>query len=406
MFPPHGLDIGDDFFSIQRPVCEKPGRRYLGICSPGSARPAVLIRLYTALLTAAQALFERFGPAADPWMTLVGYFNSLRELGGMRRLAEDDVQTRSFRVQMSRVARPGLAQRSVKIVDELTSRVPNKDIPRKLDQLEIMFRGAVDPATGRIKQSWGKDETRAIDVVLATNMLGVGVDILRLGLMAVNGQPKNTAEYIQATSRVGRFFPGLVCTVLTWSRPRDLSHYDTFEHYHATFYHHVEAQSVTPFAPRALDRGLTGTMVSCLRLSNEDYNPNLGAGRMDSVSKPEVGGIKQVVSRRGGRVTGVTSVGKLAEAMVGERCDEWVKEATRGGRRLGYEAGRKRKAGEDDIAALLKRPGLHPWDRFTVPLSLREVEAGVRLIMNSDNLPEGPAWKVKTPKAEKTGGAE
>ena len=120
VFPPHGFDVEDDFFSIQRPIAEKPGRRYLGICSPGSARPAVLIRLYTALLTSAEALFERFGTAADPWMTLVGYFNSLRELGGMRRLAEDDVQTRSFRVQMSQVARPGLAQRSVKIVDELT----------------------------------------------------------------------------------------------------------------------------------------------------------------------------------------------------------------------------------------------------------------------------------------------
>jgi hypothetical protein len=405
VFPPHGLDVGDDFFSIQRPIAEKPGRRYLGICSPGSARPAVLIRLYTALLTAAQALFERFGPAADPWMTVVGYFNSLRELGGMRRLAEDDVQTRSFRVQMSRVARPGLAQRSVKVVDELTSRVPNKDIPKKLDQLEIRFKGAIDSATGRYRQTWGKDEARAIDVVLATNMLGVGVDVMRLGLMAVNGQPKSTAEYIQATRRVGRVFPGLVCTVLTWSRPRDLSHYETFEHYHATFYKHVEAQSVTPFAPRALDRGLTGAMVSWLRLSNEEYSPNLGAEHMNSVSKPEVGSLKQLVSQRGGRVTGTTDTAKLVEAMVGERCDEWVKEATRGGRRLGYEPGRQRKAGEDDIAGLLKKPGLQPWDRFTVPLSLREVEAGVRLIMNSDDIPEGPPWQVRPSRPSEPGGA-
>ena len=406
VFPQHGLDIGDDFFSIQRPIASKPGRRYLGICSPGSARPAVLIRLYTALLTAAQSLFERFGPAADPWMTVVGYFNSLRELGGMKRLAEDDVQTRSFRVLMSQVARPGLSQRSVKIVDELTSRVSNKDIPRKLDQLEIMFKGSIDPATGRFRQVWGKGEDKAIDVILATNMLGVGVDVKRLGLMAVNGQPKSTAEYIQATSRIGRFYPGIVFTVLTWSRPRDLSHFETFEHYHATFYKHVEAQSVTPFSPRALDRGLTGTMVSCLRLGNENYNSNLGAGGMNSVSKTEVGGLKKVISERGGRVTGATGVARLAEGMVSERCDEWVKEATRGGRRLGYEAGKKRREGEDDIAALLKRPGLLPWDRFTVPLSLREVEAGVRLIMNSDNLPSGPAWKAKPQEKKQAGGAK
>ena len=123
--------------------------------------------------------------------------------------------------------------------------------------------------------------------MLATNMLSVGVDVNRLGLMAVNGQPKSTAEYIQATSRVGRSFPGLVCTVLTWSRPRDLSHYETFEHYHTTFYKHVEAQSVTPFAPRAMDRGLTGTMVSLMRLSDDALNPNLGAEQMNTVANPE-----------------------------------------------------------------------------------------------------------------------
>jgi len=406
VFPPHGLDVEDDFFSVQRPIGEKPGRRYLGICSPGSARPAVLIRVYTALLTAAQAIFERFGPAADPWMTVVGYFNSLRELGGMRRLAEDDVQTRSYRVQMSRVARPGLAQRSVKNVDELTSRVPNKEIPRKLDQLEISFKASIDPATGTYKASWTKGEARAMDIVLASSMLGVGVDVVRLGLMVVNGQPKSTAEYIQATSRVGRFFPGLVCTVLTWSRPRDLSHYEAFEHYHATFYKHVEAQSVTPFAPRALDRGLTGTMVSWLRLSNDEYNPNLGAERLDSASKPEVADLKRLVSQRGARVTDSKEVQRLAEEMIGERCDEWVNEATRGGRRLGYEAGKKRKKGEGDIAALLKKPGLHAWDHFTVPLSLREVEPGVRLVMNSDTLPKGPEWKPRPQEPKQKGGAQ
>ena len=235
VFPPHGLDVSDNFFSIQRPIELMPGRRYLGVCSPGSSRPAMLIRVYTAFLTASQALFDRFGQAGDPYLTTVGYFNSLRELGGMRRLAEDDVQTRSYRVQMSLVDRPGLAQRSVSNIRELTSRVSSRDIPKYLDQLEIKFKAEFDPALGRYVTKWEDGEARSIDVVLATNMLSVGVDVNRLGLMVVNGQPKGTAEYIQATSRVGRFFPGLVCTVLTWARPRDLSHYETFEHYHATF---------------------------------------------------------------------------------------------------------------------------------------------------------------------------
>ena len=398
IFPPHGLDIEDNFFSIQRPISEKPGRRYLGICAPGSARPAILIRLYTALLTSAQELFDHFGEAADPWMTVVGYFNSLRELGGMRRLAEDDVQTRAYRVQGSSVRRPGLAHRDVRIVDELTSRVSGQDIPKKLDHLEVPFRGVFDSEKGRWTVPWKKGETRAMDIVLATNMLSVGVDVNRIGLMAVNGQPKNTAEYIQATSRVGRAFPGLVCTVLTWSRPRDLSHYETFEHYHATFYRHVEAQSVTPFAPRALDRGLTGTMVSWLRLSHGQYNPNLGAGEMNTTALPEVAEAKDVTSTRGYRVTDKKEVRKLTVDMVSQRCDKWVKEANKGGRQLGFERGRARKKGQDDVAGLLKRPGVHAWDHFTVPMSLREVEPGARLVMLDDELPSGPDWEFPAPK--------
>ena len=112
-------------------------------------------------------------------------------------------------------------------------------------------------------------------------MLSVGVDVQRLGLMAVAGQPKNTAEYIQATSRVGRRHPGSSCTVLNWARPRDLSHYERFEHYHATFYQHVEALSVTPFAARALDRGLDRQLVSLLRLEQEPLDTEPRRGELD-----------------------------------------------------------------------------------------------------------------------------
>lgn len=380
VFPPHGLDIEDNFFSVQRSVADKPGRLYVGVCSPGSSRPAVLIRLYSALLTAAQSLYDRFGQAADPYMTVVGYFNSLRELGGMRRLAEDDVQTRAYRVQMSSVARPGLSQRAVKVVEELTSRVSSRDIPKKLDQLEVVF-----------KKTWNKDDTRAIDVVLATNMLSVGVDVNRIGLMAVNGQPKSTAEYIQATSRVGRAFPGIVFTVLTWSRPRDLSHYESFEHYHATFYKHVEAQSVTPFAPRAMDRGLTGTMVSLLRLSEDRMNPNVGAATLLSSVNPEAARAKTLISDRAWKVTHKSSVKTTAATMLSSRTDQWVKEATRPGRILGYETGK----GQGNVVGLLKKPGIHRWDDFTVPMSMREVEAGVNLVMELSDLDPGPKWKAQ-----------
>lgn len=392
VFPPHGLDVEDDYFSVQRPIESRPGRRYLGVCSPGTSRPAMLIRVYTALLTAAQWLFERFGAAADPYMTVVGYFNSLRELGGMRRLTEDDVQTRSYRVRMSMVERPALAQRGVNSIRELTSRVSSQDIPRYLDDLEVKFRAAPDPTSGRFVTKWDEGEARAIDVVLATNMLSVGVDVNRLGLMAVNGQPKGTAEYIQATSRVGRAFPGLVCTALTWARPRDLSHYETFEHYHATFYKHVEAQSVTPFSPRAMDRGLTGALLSLMRLKNDAFSPNEGAGELDRPDRPEIADAIDVLANRAWNVSETAAVKNLAERELRERADEWAKEAGVPGRTLAYE---KRGARAATTVGLVKPPGVHAWDNWTAPMSMREVEPGVRLIMNTERIQDDHDWKPR-----------
>lgn len=390
VFPPSGLDVTDNFFSVQRSIDQIPGRRYLGVCSPGSSRPAMLIRVYTAFLTAAQALFDRFGQVADPYLTTVGYFNSLRELGGMKRLAEDDVQTRCYRVQMSLVDRPGLGQRSVNSVRELTSRVSNRDIPKYLDQLEVKFKAAFNEEAGKFVTKWDEGEARSIDVVLATNMLSVGVDVNRLGLMVVNGQPKGTAEYIQATSRVGRSFPGLVCTVLTWARPRDLSHYETFEHYHATFYKHVEAQSVTPFSPRAMDRGLTGAMLSVLRLENDPFNPNTGASALDRTDKKEVIHASNVLVGRAWSISEQSAVKDLATSELKERIDEWATEAGKGGRVLAYE---KKGKNKDTMVALLHRPGIQAWDNFTVPMSMREVEPGVRLVMNTARFgASGPAW--------------
>ena len=196
-------------------------------------------------------------------MTLVGYFNSLRELGGMRRMVDDDVRTR-----LGKMAEWGLAKRilySPDSVKELTSRLGSAAIPETLDRLENVF----DPAMEEKRKEAGRThkhptdlKPRPLDVLLATNMISVGVDVPRLGLMVCSGQPKTTSEYIQATSRVGRKFPGLVVTVYNWARPRDLSHFETFEHYHATFYQHVEALSVTPFSEGAIYRGLSALLVS------------------------------------------------------------------------------------------------------------------------------------------------
>lgn len=368
VFPAHGLTIGDDFFSKERQITEeRPGRRYLGVCAPGKARAAVLIRVYTALLTAAKSLHDRHGEAADPWMTLVGYFNSLKELGGMRRLVEDDVGTRTFRIERTELPRPGLANRTLRITEELTSRKRSDEISDILDWMEIPY--VAQPEEG---------ERRAIDVVLATNMFSVGVDVRRLGLMAVNGQPKTTAEYIQATSRVGRHFPGLVVSVLNWARPRDLSHYETFEHYHDTFYKHVEAQSVTPFAPRAVDRGLTGLLVSLARLARLEWNRNDACGDYSGGTHDEVERIRDLVAQRSWTVTDRVEVRNRVRAMARQREDLWASEAAQGGRTLVYRL--RGRGGATDVP-LLHSPGRNAWQTMTTPTSMREVEPSVSLIL-------------------------
>ncbi len=373
VFPPQGLDAGDNFFALQRPPSDAlPGRKYIGICASGKRLKAVLIRVYVAHLAAAQALYERYGTHADPWMTLVGYFNAIRELGGMRRLVEDDVRAR-----LDKADARGLAKRRPPVLEELTSRKGSTDIPGVLERLETGFDPAREERRREALKAGRKFDTPVpIDVLLATNMISVGVDVRRLGLMVVAGQPKTTAEYIQATSRVGRSYPGLVCTIFNWARPRDLSHYEQFEHYHATFYQHVEALSVTPFAARAIDRGLTGLLVAYLRLIETTLNANDRAGRL-TASNPYVAQAIDELAARAALVTSKQSVADLVRAELKRRIDEWVAEAQRtaGGRVLGY---RDKKDGI--TVGLLQQPDLRGWDTFTCLNSLRDVEPTVGLI--------------------------
>ena len=162
-------------------------------------------------------------------------------------------------------------------------------------------------------------------MLLATNMISVGVDVPRLGAMVVAGQPKSTSEYIQATVRVGRAHPGMVLTVYNWARPRDLSHYETFSHYHRTLYRQVEALSVTPFAPRALDRGLTGVLASLLRLSGPDWNANRGAGLVDPAAATAQDARETIRARADDQI-GQQAANELADR-VNVRLEAWKAEA-------------------------------------------------------------------------------
>jgi len=244
----------------------------LGVAAQGRSPKVAMLRVYLALLGAGQKWYEKlrgrkFGTnAADPYMTLLGYFNALRELGGARRLIEDEV--------LSRLLDYGSRKR----VGETESTFAN----RKIDEEPVELTSRENTAkVSKAKQRLGIyfPEKDKVDVAIATNMISVGLDITRLGLMVIFGQPKTSAEYIQASSRVGRDpkAAGLVVTILNVHRPRDRSHYERFAHYHETFYRSVEATSVTPFSPRALDRGLAASVVALARLEYEGMTPPRGA---------------------------------------------------------------------------------------------------------------------------------
>jgi len=328
-------------------------------------------------MASAQKLFEKYDNLADPWMTLAGYFNSIRELAGTRRLVEDDIRAR-LRDSDQR----GLAKRQIRFgaVEELTSRKSGTDIPKILERLEIFFDKGQDAQRDADRKAGKQAATRPFDAILATNMISVGVDIDRLGLMAVAGQPKTTSEYIQATSRVGRSKsgPGLVITLFNWARPRDLSHYETFEHYHKTFYKHVEALSVTPFSARALDRGLAGVLVALMRLFDDRLNANDKAGALTD-TEPRMTEVIEHLVARATNALGDPAAGALVRDMLMERRDYWLARVHgQTDHRLGY------KDATGSVVGLLKQPGSVDWEKFTCLNSLRDVEGKVSLILDAN----------------------
>ena len=248
IFPPWAISADDRFFARDSEIhpleSERPGRLYVAICAPGKGAQTPIVRIWSALLqtTYGQGSANQISEV-DRFYTLVGYFNAIRELAGALSLFRQDIPER-IRFQAGEDARP-LDQWL-----ELSSRANSLDLPSLLQHLTV---SAPD----------------ALDAVFATSMFGTGVDVDRLNLMVVQGQPKTTSAYIQATGRVGRQSGGLIVTFFRASRPRDLDHYEFFTGYHRALYRHVEPITVAPFSPRARERALGPLSVILLRQATE-----------------------------------------------------------------------------------------------------------------------------------------
>lgn len=264
IFPAQGLSFGDTWFSEEKSLFEKdengrqkfPGRKYIGILANGfPSMQTAIVRAYAAVLQIIKELSARneiVDGEIDYYWTLLGYFNSIRELGGASSLVYGDIRERLGQIQ-SRDLKRYQEKRYINRIEELTSRISSSEIPSTLKKLETSFV---------------RDKIQALDICLATNMVATGVDISRLGLMFIHGQPKTTAEYIQASSRVGRDVrtgPGIIFTLYSPSKPRDKSQYEQFQGYHSRIYSSVEPTSVTPFSVNARERGLHAILIGMVR---------------------------------------------------------------------------------------------------------------------------------------------
>ena len=252
-FPAPGLEAEDSFFAKESSIDYEKGvygRKYVGIMPSGKTKAMAEIRAMAALLQKAYTM-DMQDAVKDKLWTLTVYFNSLKDLGKASTLVDDDVK--DFIVRTAN--RMFTTRRLIISADELTSRVSTTELNETLDKLE------------KIEYSKENLEAKryASNVLLATNMISVGIDVARLNVMLMIGQPKLTSEYIQASSRVGRSFPGVAFVQYDATKSRDRSHYERFRSYHESFYRFVEPTGATPFSRPARERALHAVLISMMR---------------------------------------------------------------------------------------------------------------------------------------------
>ena len=258
IFPPPGVSYDDSFFARES---DKSNRKYLGFMPTGKTSVDSQIHMLKSILLARLRVYEAEFDI-DPYWTIVSYYNSLKDVGRMSNKVGDELQQLLKQIQI-RLKHPSvnnfnhysLSYRT----EELTSRISSTKIKNTLAQLESEFK--------LLKSEKGNlfVDSKVIDITLATNMLSVGIDIDRLNVMQINGIPRDTAEYIQASSRVGRKDKGLVVSIFDANKARDKSYYEHFVSFHQSLYKSIEPLSITPFTENTIKKMITSLLVSYVR---------------------------------------------------------------------------------------------------------------------------------------------
>ncbi len=377
IFPSQGYRFGDSFFAEILPVSPKnPGKIYAGICATSVGGYTIDARIAATVLRKIRQIREMKSKYnfegkdysfsdddLDPYYTLVEYYNTIKNLGASVRMYDDSIPD-FIKTIINTYEKTKPKQDTNLTVKELTGRISHFDVPKTLE------------AVGKKLDS----KNEAIDALLCTNMLSVGVDIDRLSVLLVNGQPGSTSEYIQATGRVGRKYPGLVVTNYTYTKSRDLSYFENFLHFHTTFHKEVEPGTLTPFSARARDRGLFGVFVALIRLESclLAKNPERFHRKDPDVSKL-VDDIKAKILARVELLD--PSEKQETEKQLDSFVNRWDSLSTKhhnGTIKLKYRRPmyQRRDAPKDEVYLLNSSRDYNP-QGFVIPESLREAESEV-----------------------------
>lgn len=384
IFPPQGFEFGDSYFAEVLPITsENPGKLHVGVCSTSVSGYNVDSRISSCIIRKIRHIQENkdkfnlngknhtfSNDEVDSYFTLVSYYNTIKSLGSAMRMFEDRVphyMDAIMNITEEKFQKTNNAKKqSTKNLNkkELTGRISAADIPKILEKVETKI-----------------PDQEALDALLCTNMLSVGVDVDRLNVMVINGQPKSTSEYIQASGRIGRQFPGIVITNYTYIRPRDLSYFENFNQFHSTYYKSVEPGTLTPFAERARDRGLAGVFFALVRLcsktTSDDPKRFSKNDRVDEITAKILDRVKNLDPKEEESTS--NDIKKIIEKWetIIEHYRDWSSESTSD---LKYRRNPFTNESKSGITYLLNSSRDVFDDRtFVIPESLREAESEIRL---------------------------
>lgn len=370
-FPAPGLDASDSYFAREAVIdyeSGKYGRLYVGLMSSGKTKAMMEIRSIASMMQSIHRM-PLSDEVKDKFWTLTAYFGSLRDLGKCRTLAEDDIKDAITR----QAQRLGTKQDARKFYspDELTSRASTTELNETLDKLE--------------KTQYSLENYKKVShLLLATNMISVGIDVARLNVMLLVGQPKLTSEYIQASSRVGRSFPGVAFTMYDASKSRDRSHFEQFKQYHESFYRYVEPTGATPFSKPARDRSLKALLVAMIRNAEESLRSETAASSFTVAQYEDViEKIKNYIVARSISITSrlnpdMLNDGKIIEDEIDEFFREW-EDALSAYAPENFSYGEKYmiRHPDADHGRLLKAYGTDDHNGFDAMTSMRNVDSTV-----------------------------